>query len=225
MNRRLAVSDPSSLLPVAASDGRVLLDASELKRLRKLRGLSQDELARQCFDRRLCVSIASIKRAETGKPVLYRTARHLAEVYEVDVNRLLGQGGAPAPAAEAIGAVAKPQGQTQTPWRPALSTQRSVVHLLLAWSKQVLVTAECPLVVQDQVQAFGGQVVASSEVGVVVAFGHEQAHRSDAARALACAQALVQGPLSLARSRQPCGPPSTTSAGRRWAWPRVTHAS
>jgi len=190
MNRRLALSDTPSLLPAVASDGRVLLDASELKRLRKLRGLSQDELARQCFDQRLCVSIASIKRAETGKPVLYRTARHLAEVYQVDVHQLAGQASVPQaqPALEFAG--------VNAPRRPPLRSQRSVLHLLLAWGELASVTPEAPLVVQDLVRAFGGQVVASASMGLVVAFGHEQAHRSDAARALACAQDLARGPLS-----------------------------
>ncbi|MCC5884790.1 MAG: hypothetical protein JJU25_19395 [Halomonas sp.] len=36
----------------------------------------------------MCVSIASIKRAERGKAVLYRTAHHLAEIYEVEVEEL-----------------------------------------------------------------------------------------------------------------------------------------
>jgi len=190
MNRRLAVSDTSSLLPAVASDGRVLLDASALKRLRKLRGLSQDELARQCFDLRLCVSIASIKRAETGKPVLYRTARHLAEVYQVDVQQLTGQ--ASLPQAQAALDVAG----LNAPRRLPLSTQRSVVHLLLAWRERASVTPEAHLEVQDLAPAFGGQVVASTSAGVVLAFGHEQAHRSDAARALACAQELARGPLN-----------------------------
>ncbi|MCE8025714.1 helix-turn-helix domain-containing protein [Halomonas sp. MCCC 1A11058] len=66
-------------------DGRLRLDRERLKQHRKRLGLSQEALAEYCFDRRLCVSIASIKRAESGKAVLYRTARHLAEIYEVEV--------------------------------------------------------------------------------------------------------------------------------------------
>ncbi|MFC3282630.1 helix-turn-helix domain-containing protein [Litchfieldella rifensis] len=59
-----------------------------MKQHRKRLGLSQEALAEYCFDRRLCVSIASIKRAESGKAVLYRTARHLAEIYGVEVGVL-----------------------------------------------------------------------------------------------------------------------------------------
>ncbi|MDN3523596.1 helix-turn-helix transcriptional regulator [Halomonas ramblicola] len=77
-------------------DGRVELDRDGLKRHRQRLGLSQEALAQHCFDRRLCVSIASIKRAESGRPVLYRTARHLAEVYGVPVAELAAPD-APAP--------------------------------------------------------------------------------------------------------------------------------
>lgn len=217
MNRCLALSDPSPSLPAVASDGRVLMDALALKRMRKSRGLSQDELARQCFEMRLCVSIASIKRAETGKPVLYRTARHLADVYQVEVDQLLAP--ASVQADEAIGALV--QAPVASTGRTTLSTHRSAVHLLLAWGECAQVTPEGPLLVQEQVRAFGGQVVASASVGVVVAFGHEQAHRSDPARALACAHSLVQGPLSpllatlrLVWARQ--SPPSSAPWSALW---------
>ncbi|SFU94800.1 AAA family ATPase [Pseudoduganella namucuonensis] len=79
-------------------DGRVLLDAALLKRLRKARGLSQEALADLCFQRQLCVSIASIKRAETGKIVLYRTARHLAQVFNVALDQMMAGAGPAAPA-------------------------------------------------------------------------------------------------------------------------------
>jgi transcriptional regulator with XRE-family HTH domain len=69
---------------VIPQDGRLRLDRERLKQHRKRLGLSQE----YCFDRRLCVSIASIKRAESGKAVLYRIARHLAEIYEVEVEEL-----------------------------------------------------------------------------------------------------------------------------------------
>lgn len=69
---------------IIPQDGRLRLDRERLKQHRKRLGLSQEALAEYCFDRRLCVSIASIKRAESGKAVLYRTARHLAEIYEVE---------------------------------------------------------------------------------------------------------------------------------------------
>lgn len=70
-------------------DGTLQLDPHKLKTLRKELGLSQQSLAQLCLEKRLCVSIASIKRAEAGKPVLYRTARHLANVYDAELNNLL----------------------------------------------------------------------------------------------------------------------------------------
>lgn len=73
----------------AMSDGRVVLNPLFLKRLRQKRGLSQEALAQACAENRLCLSLASIKRAEAGKPVLYRTARHLATFYGTDLALLL----------------------------------------------------------------------------------------------------------------------------------------
>jgi transcriptional regulator with XRE-family HTH domain len=69
--------------------GRVVLDAGVLKQLRHGRQLSQEELANECFSRHVRVSISSIKRAETGKPVLFRIARELARFYNVPTERLI----------------------------------------------------------------------------------------------------------------------------------------
>jgi transcriptional regulator with XRE-family HTH domain len=70
--------------------GRVVLDAGVLKQLRNSRQLSQEELANECANRHFRVSISSIKRAETGKPVLFRIARELAHFYDVPADRLIG---------------------------------------------------------------------------------------------------------------------------------------
>jgi transcriptional regulator with XRE-family HTH domain len=70
--------------------GRVVLDAGVLKKLRNSRQLSQEELANECANRHFRVSISSIKRAETGKPVLFRIARELARFYAVPAGRLIG---------------------------------------------------------------------------------------------------------------------------------------
>lgn len=72
-----------------ASDGRVVLNPFFLKRLRQKRGLSQDALAQLCLDSHLALSLASIKRAEAGKSVSYRTARHLAGIYHTEVDSLM----------------------------------------------------------------------------------------------------------------------------------------
>ena len=94
MNDRL----PPSLQ--AVSDGRAPLDVPHLKVLRQRAGLSQEAVSEGCLEKRLCVSLASIKRAEAGKAVLYRTARHLATFYGVDVSTLICQHGGAAAAAQ-----------------------------------------------------------------------------------------------------------------------------
>lgn len=89
---------PPSLHPV--SNGRIPLDVSHLKVLRQRACLSQEAVSEGCLEKRLCVSLASIKRAEAGKAVLYRTARHLATFYGVEVITLICQHGDAAPAAQ-----------------------------------------------------------------------------------------------------------------------------
>jgi transcriptional regulator with XRE-family HTH domain len=76
-----------------ASDGRVQLNPLILKRLRQKRGLSQDALAQLCLDSHLCLSLASIKRAEAGKSVSYRTARHLAGIYHTELDSMVAPSG------------------------------------------------------------------------------------------------------------------------------------
>ncbi|QUX97263.1 XRE family transcriptional regulator [Marinomonas sp. CT5] len=69
-------------------DGRVPLNADALKEHRRRIGLSQEKLAEQCLKKGLHVSISSIKRAELGTNVLYRTAKQLAQFYNVPVETL-----------------------------------------------------------------------------------------------------------------------------------------
>jgi transcriptional regulator with XRE-family HTH domain len=77
------------VLASSLMQGRVLLDADVLKQLRHSRQLSQDELANECSIGHFRVSISSIKRAETGKPVLFRIARELARFFNVPAQRLI----------------------------------------------------------------------------------------------------------------------------------------
>ncbi len=69
--------------------GRVLLDADVLRTLREKLLLSQSALAERCFQQRIQVSIATIKRAETWHPVRYRIAHDLARIFAVSVDDLL----------------------------------------------------------------------------------------------------------------------------------------
>lgn len=69
--------------------GRAFINAARLRQLRESRLLSQQDLADDCFRRRLQVSIATIKRAETGHAVRYRIVRELARYFEVPFDTLL----------------------------------------------------------------------------------------------------------------------------------------
>ena len=69
--------------------GRVVLEADVLRRLRRQRGLSQDDLASVCYDQRVRVSASTIKRAETGHPVLLRIAREFARYFDVPLEQLV----------------------------------------------------------------------------------------------------------------------------------------
>jgi len=76
-------------------ESRLILDVGELRRLRKSQALSQESLAYACEQRQLRVSIATIKRAESGKPVSYRTARELARYFGVELKQIVQDSGGP----------------------------------------------------------------------------------------------------------------------------------
>lgn len=68
--------------------GSVLLDADVLRALRESRMLSQEEMANLFDVRNIRISIATIKRAETGHAVRYRIAREFARFFGVPVETL-----------------------------------------------------------------------------------------------------------------------------------------
>ncbi|WP_444997443.1 helix-turn-helix domain-containing protein [Aliikangiella sp. IMCC44359] len=76
-------------------NGRVSLNSEYLKSLRNKLGLSQDKLADLCAQAKLCVSISSIKRAESGKKLLYRTVESLAKFFNVSIEELIDNGESP----------------------------------------------------------------------------------------------------------------------------------
>jgi predicted ATPase/transcriptional regulator with XRE-family HTH domain len=169
-------------------DGKVILNPDQLKALRKQRGLSQDALAQLCMEHRLCVSIASIKRAETGKPVLYRTASHLARVYARELDELVQ-----APAEPALAAA----GQDAS----VAEEQRHVLELRLLLDTPV--TQPLADKAGGIIAQYGGQ---QQQPGLAV-FGVPRAYGSDAVRCLQCATALAQlftgyGGAVVVRSRQ-----------------------
>jgi hypothetical protein len=90
---QLEVPSTRTVAPVGAparvATGRVFLVSDILKNLRSSKLQSQEEMAFACSDQKIRVSIASIKRAETGKPVIYRVARELARYFDVPVQLLI----------------------------------------------------------------------------------------------------------------------------------------
>ncbi len=83
-------------------DSKTVLNTKELKRLRKLQGLSQEGLAYACEQRCLRASIATIKRAESGKAVSFRTAHELATFFDVGIEVLVSGSSAHAEVAEKL---------------------------------------------------------------------------------------------------------------------------
>ncbi|MEC4766461.1 AAA family ATPase [Halomonas sp. CUBES01] len=157
---------------VALQDGRLRLDRQRLKEHRRRLGLSQEALAEYCFDQRLCVSIASIKRAESGRKVLYRTARHLAEIYGVEV--------------EALSVEDDEASAVSTADIEEMENARVLIQLhALAADQSALAS---------WVEHFGG----SLEEGGKALFGLHRAYRSDAQRGLLCAATLVEQGLAQA---------------------------
>ena len=70
-------------------EGRIRLDYNKLKALRKKMCLSRAMLAQRRLNTGGYISESTIKRAEAGKKILYRTANEIASVLEVDVRELL----------------------------------------------------------------------------------------------------------------------------------------
>ncbi|MDO3383611.1 AAA family ATPase [Gilvimarinus algae] len=68
---------------------KVQLNTRALKALRTQKGLSQEGLAKACEAKQFRLSIATIKRAEAGKPVGFRTANELARFHAVALEALL----------------------------------------------------------------------------------------------------------------------------------------
>lgn len=80
---------PAPLQPPAQDlldAGRVRLDRMRLRRLRHARMLSQQDMADDCWRRNFRISIATIKRVESGRAVRFRIARELARYFDVPVN-------------------------------------------------------------------------------------------------------------------------------------------
>jgi len=199
-------------LPVPAS-GRVRLDAEALKARRHQLGLSQEAFAVACFERQLCVSIASVKRAETGKSLLLRTARHLAAFHGMGLHELLlaPDGQADGGAGAELKDGASPDALLEGPLDRRVTRDAQGPAAGLAWlaaSEGRLVQVLCIWPVSDReraqitqaLQGDGALVMPPPAADTVRAvFGAARAQRSDATRCVAAAQrysgrhALISG--------------------------------
>jgi len=170
---------PSNNQPIA---GRVRLDAEVLKARRHQLGLSQEAFALACFERQLCVSIASVKRAETGKSLLLRTARHLAAFHDLPLQALL----LPADGAEPDDADV-PDGDDASAQMPDATDafqDGRLVQVLCIWPVS---DRERPAL-NDALSADGATLLPAPAVDTVLAvFGLPRAQRSDVSRCVAAA--------------------------------------
>jgi transcriptional regulator with XRE-family HTH domain/tetratricopeptide (TPR) repeat protein len=172
------------------ADGRVVLQSQQLKALRLRRGLSQEALADYCSGQRLCVSIATIKRAESGKSLLYRTARHLAQAYEVTLESLLavpGEGDAFVVPPDAGAALAAPSGEDM--FADDEPVTRTVVLLVLP--DDAALDAARREEADACVAQYGGTPFMRVDGKWVAAFGTPHAYRSDITRCVDCAGTLA----------------------------------
>lgn len=67
---------------------KLVLNSKKLKQLRQQQGLSQEALVEACEQQYIRVSISTIKRAETSRPISIRTANNIARFYNVEVKEL-----------------------------------------------------------------------------------------------------------------------------------------
>ncbi len=125
--------------------GRVSLNRNALVNLRKEKGLSQEMVALMCAEQRRCVSIASIKRAELGKNILFRTARNIAGFFEVELTSIIEKDEEPASA------------------KPSVSTVSNQISIS---SKRELVVFVADLVLSDSrlISSFAGDWSASCQL-------------------------------------------------------------
>lgn len=173
-------------------DGRVMLDGAILKQLRQQIGLSQEALAQRCVDMRLCVSIASIKRAEAGRPVIYRTARHLASSFGLALDDLL-----PKPIACSVTDF---QANHETSEHPDVINSidvvdeiRNVIGIWIVMIQPYQVEERIEAILRRTLRQFGGNIQSKFDSDIKFAvFGVPQSYLSDAIRCVQCALELVR---------------------------------
>lgn len=92
----MPTSKIASLMP--PSDVRVTLDVQRLNLLRQRRADVEERLSERFLGRRQCLTRAALKRAASGRPVRFRTVRHLAAFYGVGVEALIAPAAGETPA-------------------------------------------------------------------------------------------------------------------------------
>lgn len=88
----------SPTAPLPPPEVRVTLDVQRLNLLRQRRPDGHEAVSPRFLERRRCLTNAALKRAASGRPVRFRTVRHLAAFYGIGVEALI------APAAAVAGA-------------------------------------------------------------------------------------------------------------------------
>ena len=159
-----------------STDGHVVLRRETLKSLRRLRGHSQEQVALECAELGLCVSIASLKRAERSASVLYRTARDLARFYEVELAELI-ELPAPTTGASAAGTA------TQAP----VASRRSLVGLHCRLVGGTAETDWLARAAQDAAGLYDAAISSQGAGELRLLFGVHAATGKEVGRALACA--------------------------------------
>jgi hypothetical protein len=92
----MSTSRTVSIMP--PSDVRVTLDVNRLNLLRQRRADVVETVSERFLGRRQCLTQAALKRAASGKPVRFRTVRHLAAFYGVGVEALIAPAAGEPPA-------------------------------------------------------------------------------------------------------------------------------
>ncbi len=96
---------PESTASMPTADIRVTLDVNRLNLLRQRPAEGAETVAGKFLDRRQCLTQAALKRAASGRPVRFRTVRHLAAFYGIGVEALIAPSarGAAAPVGKTFG--------------------------------------------------------------------------------------------------------------------------
>lgn len=176
-------------------DGRVILCKDQLKTLRRSLGASQEKVAFLCAERGLCVSISSLKRAETSKNVLYRTARDLARFYDVAVEQLCG-----------FGSNSGQEVPSPDPAKQSMGVERSFVLLCCELTDTTSVPAiegagfeSIPGHIAPQ---YNAELIRADKQHVYYSFGANHTHGNEAQRAISFAKHCLQIYFSLWNKRE-----------------------